>query len=159
MSLVSFTIAFCCIILISSFSISISLFFLCLSISALFLTFGGLEIKFIKICRSKLVFKQIFGLIYQKYDFAEIIGFKSNILQNKKNGEYLQLLIKTSKNKVIEINGLLISNISEIEKEIEKIVQFDNSINEPILDLKEKVIIFFMICFIICFLCFLISIF
>jgi len=158
MAFFSFAIAFYCLIFIVSLSISISLFFLCLSITTLFLIFGGLKIKSIKISESKIVLKQIFGLIYHKYAFAEIIGFKSNILINK-NGKHLQLLIKTNTDKVIEINELLISNICEIEKEIKKTVRFDNSINEPIIDFKDKALILFTICFIICFIWFLISIF
>jgi len=123
------------------------------------MTFGGLEVKLIEIKKKNIVFKQIFGIIYYKYSFTEIIGFKVNTLHKKNNKEYLQLLIRTTYDKVIEINGILISNISEIEKELKKVVRYDNSIKEPIINLKVKAIILTLICSLICFLWLLISIF
>jgi len=138
LSLIFLIIAGCCFIFVTSFSFSISLFFLFLSISFLFVLYGGgLEIKYIKICEEKLIFKQIFGLGYRKYAFSEIFGFKTAILKNKKR-EYPQLLIKTRSERVLEINGFSISNISEIEKELNKTVRYDSSIKEPIINLKDK---------------------
>ena len=111
-----------------------------------------------KICKNKLVFKQILGLSHHEYTFNNIIGYKTAILKNK-NGECLQLLIKTNAEKIIEFNGFLISNIKEIEKEIKKTVRYDNSIKEPIINLKDKLLILLTIFLLICFLCFIISLF
>jgi len=70
-----------------------------------------------------------------------------------------QLLLKTNAENIIEINGFLISNITEIEMEIKKTVRFDNSIKEPIINLKDKLFILLIIFLIIGFFCFLISMF
>ena len=159
LSLIFLIIAGWCFIFIPTFSFSISLFFLFLSVSILLVLFGGgLDLKYIKICEDKLIFRQVFGLGYHKYTFPEIFGFKTTILKNKKR-EYLQLLIKTSSERVLEINGFSISNISEIERELNKIVRYDSSIKEPIINLKDKLFILFIIFILICFSWFLISLF
>jgi len=146
-----------CLFFNTSFSISISLFFLFLSISILFVIFGGgLEIKFVEIGDDKLIFTHILGFSYKKYAFSEIVGFKTAFLKNKKR-ENLKLLIKTSSERVIEINGSLILNICEIERELKETFCNDNSIKEPIINIKDKLFIVFTICILICFLGFTIS--
>lgn len=158
MSFVFFIAACYCLTSITCFSISISLFFLFLSITIFLIMISGQEIKHMKICKNKLVFNQVLGLSHQEYAFTNIIGYKTAILKNK-NGECLQLLIKTNAEKIIEFNGFLISNINEIAKEIKKTVRYDNSIKEPIINLKDKLFILLTIFLLICFLCFIISLF
>jgi hypothetical protein len=150
-------VAVCCLIFIPTFSISISLFYLFISLSFLLMFFGGgLEIINVRIKSKFLILRCIYGLGYNKYAYSEIVGFKSLIRKNKK-GEFTCILIKTSSEKVIEINGFFISNISEIENELSKIVYYDNSIIEPIFNLKDKLFLSVTIFFLICFLCFIIS--
>jgi hypothetical protein len=118
----------------------------------------GQEIKHLKIYKNKLVFNQVLGLSHHEYAFTDIIGYKTAILKDK-NGEHIQLLIKTNAEKIIEFNGFLISNINEIAKEIRKTVRFDNSIKEPIINLKDKLFILLIVSLLICFLGFIISLF
>jgi hypothetical protein len=158
MSFVFFITAFYCLTSIACFSISISLFFLFLSITIFLIMIWGQEIKHMKICKNKLVLKQILGFSHHEYAFTDIIGYKTAILKNK-NGECLQLLIKTNAEKIIEFNGFLISNINEISKEIKKTVRFDNSINEPIVNFKDKLFVLLTISLLICFLGFIFSLF
>jgi hypothetical protein len=158
MSFVFIITAIYCLTSIARFSISISLFFLFLSMTIFLIMIWGQEIKYMKICKNKLVLKQILGLSHHEYAFTEIIGYNTAILKNK-NGEWLQLLIKTNAEKVIEFNGFLISNIVEIEKEIKKTVRYDNSIKEPIINLKDKLFISLTIFLLICFVSFIISLF
>ena len=158
MSFVFFITAFYCVTSISSFSISISLFFLFLSMTIFLIMIWGQEIKHMKICKNKLVLIQILGLSHHEYAFTDIIGYKTAILKNK-NKECLQLLIKTNAENVIEFNGFYISNIYEIESEIKKTIRFDNSIKEPIINLKDKLFILLTILLLICFFCFIISLF
>ena len=157
LSLIALVIAGCSLIFVTPFLTSISLFFLFLSLSFLLMFFGGgLEITNVKVNREGLVLKQVFGLRSNEYSFAEITGFKSTILKNEK-GEYHYLLIRTNSERVIEINGFFISNISEIENELTKTLRYDSLIKEPIINLKDKLFIIFTILFTICFLWFIIS--
>jgi len=158
MSVVSFAIACYCLIFVTAFSISISLFFLFMSITIFFVMIWGQEIKHLKIHKNKIVFKQILGFSNHEYSYTDIIGYKSTLLKNRK-GDCLQILIRTNAEKVIEFNGLLISNIKEIELEIKKTVQYDNSIKEPIINIKDKLFILLTLFFLICFLCFIGSLF
>ena len=153
-SFVSFIVACYSLTYFTTFSISLT--FLFLSITMFLIMICGQQINHIKIYNDKLVFKQIPGLNHHEYAFSDIIGYKAEILKNK-NGDCPKLLIKTSSEKVIEINGFLISNIKEIELKIKKIVRYDNSIKEPYLNLKDKLFILLTIFFIMCFICFLFS--
>jgi len=157
-SFVFFSIACYCLTFISSFSISISLFFLFLSLTIFLIMIWGQEIKYMKISKNKLVFNQILGFNHHEYVFSDIIGYKTAILKNR-NGESTQLLLKTNAENIIEINGFLISNITEIEMEIKKTIRFDNSIKEPIINIKDKLFILLIIFLIIGFFCFIISMF
>lgn len=157
LAFIALVIAGCSLIFVTSFLTSMSLFFLFLSMSFLLMFFGGgLEITNVKVNSDGLVFRQIFGLRSNQYSFSEITGFKSAILKNK-NGEYTYLLIRTNTEKVIEISGAFISNISEVENELTKTLRYDSLIKEPIINLKDKLFIIFTILFMICFLWFIIS--
>jgi hypothetical protein len=136
--------------------ISIFLFCLFLFMTTLPFMAGGLEIKSMEIDNNRLIFKQLFGLFSQKCDFTEIVGFKKSIFRNKV-GEYPILLIKTRSEKIYEINGFLISNTDNIEKELKKTFAYDKSIVKPMIGLKEKTMIFFLACFLISFIWFIIS--
>jgi len=157
-SFVFFSIACYCLTFISSFSISISLFFLFLSLTIFLIMIWGQEIKYMKISKNKLVFNQIFGFNHHEYVYSDIIGYKTAILKNR-NGESTQLLLKTNAENIIEINGFLISNITEIEMELKKTIRFDNSIKEPIININDKLFILLIIFLIIGFFCFIISMF
>jgi len=154
MSFVFFVVA--CYTLTYFTTFSISLTFLFLSTTIFLIMIYGQQIIYMKIHNDKLVFKQIPGLNHHEYAFNDIIGYKVEILKNR-NGESPKLLIKTSSEKVIEINGFLISNIKEIEMKIKKIVRYDNSIKEPYINFKDKLFILLTTFFIMCFICFLFS--
>ena len=157
LSFVFLILACWCLIFVPSFSISISHFFLFLSISILLAFFGsGQEIKYVEIVAGKLNIRHILGFAHSKYPISEIVGFKTAILKKKK-GECLQLLIKISNDRVIEINGFLISNIIEIEREIKNNIPYDNSIQEPIVNIKDQLFISFTVSLLISFLWFIIS--
>ena len=147
-----------CLTFITPFLFSMSLFFLFLSITIYIIIIWGQEIKHMKICKNKLVFKQVLGLSHHEYAFTDIIGYKTAILKNK-NGECLPLLIKTNAEKVIKFNGFLISNFNEIANEIKKTVRYDNSIKEPIINLKDKLLVLLIIFLLNSFLCFVFSLF
>lgn len=157
LALLALIAAVCCLIFVPTFSISISLFYLFISISFILVFFGGgSEIINVKIDSKSIVLRYLYGIGYNRYSFSGIVGFKSLILDSRK-GEHLYLLIKTRSNRVIGINGFFISNIDEIERELSKIVTYDSSIKEPIVNLRDKLFLLVTILFLICFLWFIIS--
>jgi hypothetical protein len=106
----------------------------------------GMEIKSLRITENKIVYKRLFGLSSKEYDFTEITGYKSKILKIKKN-QSLHLVLEINSNKLIDINDTLISNISNVEKEIKRIFPFHSTVKEPIINSKDKIFILFVISF------------
>lgn len=137
--------------------ISIFIFLTLLNMTVLSLIASVFEIKSLEICENDhLIFKQLFGLVFQKIDFKDIAGFKKSKFINR-IGEYPTLLIKTNSNKIYEINGFIISNIEEIEKKLSVLISLDKTIVKPAIGLKEKIIFFILGCYIVSFIWFIIS--
>jgi len=102
-----------------------------------------MEIKSLRITENKIVYKRFFGISSKEYDFTEITGYKSKIRKNQS----LHFVLQINSKEHICINDTLISNFRNVDKEIKKILPYYNSVEDPIISLKDKMLILGVISF------------